>query len=265
MTAVSQRWRAHRSLYRPAGEVIDPSRYEVEPIDRPTARAFIEAHHYEPTFPPNRWRFGLFTRSRLVGVAMFTVPVGKTVLTGTLGITDPRDGAYLGRFVLLDEVPGNGETWFLGRVYELLRSEGLAGAVSDSDPEPRTAVDGRVVMPGHVGTIYQAFNGRYVGRASSRTLRLLPDGTIFSERAMSKIRGRERGWRYAVEQLVAAGSPAPETLGEDLRGWMWRALKIVSRPLKHPGNHRYVWPLHRAVAKRLPAGLPYPKIRRAAS
>jgi hypothetical protein len=30
--------------------------------------------------------------------------------------------ATLGRIVLLDEVPGNGETWFVARCFELLRA-----------------------------------------------------------------------------------------------------------------------------------------------
>ncbi len=33
----------------------------------------------------------------------------------------------LGRFVLLDSVPANGESFFLGQCFTLLRREGLAG------------------------------------------------------------------------------------------------------------------------------------------
>jgi hypothetical protein len=34
-------------------------------------------------------------------------------------------------------------------------------------------------MPGHVGTIYAATNAVYTGRATARTVKLLPDGTVF--------------------------------------------------------------------------------------
>jgi hypothetical protein len=46
--------------------------------------------------------------------------------------------------VLLDEVPGNGETWFLGRAFRLLRQEGFVGVVSFSDPCQRTNQHGEL-------------------------------------------------------------------------------------------------------------------------
>ena len=57
-----------------------------------------------------------------------------------------------------------------------------------SDPLPRTRADGTVVMPGHLGTIYQAANAVYTGRGTPRTLTLLPDGTVFSDGAGSPTR-----------------------------------------------------------------------------
>ena len=62
-----------------------------------------------------------------------------------------------------------------------------------------------VPHPGHVGIIFQAFNGVYLGRATPRTLHLLPDGTVLSDRAIQKIRKGERGWRYAAAQLEDLG------------------------------------------------------------
>jgi hypothetical protein len=67
---------------------------------------------------------------------------------------------------LFDEVPANGETWFLGRCFELLRHENLVGVVSFSDPVPRTSL-------------------------------LLPDGSVLNARTVQKIRGMDRGWKYA--------------------------------------------------------------------
>ncbi len=65
----------------------------------------------------------------------------------------------------------------------LAATAGVRGLVMFSDPLPRTRADGAVVMPGHVGTIYQAANSVYTGRSTPRTLTLLPDGTVFSDRA----------------------------------------------------------------------------------
>lgn len=257
MTACVQRWRGHRTSYRPAGEAIQPSAYEVASLaGDAAARTFIESHHYSRTYPAARWRFGLHRGGALVGVAVFSQPVNDRALADFPGA--PSESVELGRFVLLDDVPANGETWFLGRCFEALRQEGVVGVLSFSDPMPRTTAAGVAVFPGHVGTIYQAHNAVYRGRATPRTLHLLPDGTVFSARAAQKVRAQEQGWRYAVAQLVAAGAPAP-VRGEGLRAWLAVWLPRVSRRVRHHGNHRYLWGLTARVRRHLPPSLPYPK------
>lgn len=259
MTLLVQRWRDRRHSFRPAGEFIRTAEFDVSPIDDDgPARRFVEAHHYSRTFPAARWRFGLCRRGALAGVAVFSVPMQAAVITTCLPGA-ANDSAELGRFVLLDDVAGNGETWFLGRCFDLLRRDGLVGVVSFSDPVPRTTADGRRIFAGHVGTIYQAHNGVYLGRARPSTLRLLPDGTVFSNRAQSKIRRRERGWRYAAAILERHGA-APLTDIEDASVWLgtWRAR--LTRALRHGGNHKYVWAVDRRARRHLPAGRPYPKL-----
>lgn len=254
ITTACQRWRERRDTYRPAGEAFEPRAFEVAPIASDTAaRAFVEAHHYSGSYPAARRRFGLFERGELVGVAVFSVPMRASVLRPW----SLDDGLELGRFVLLDGVRANGESWFLARALDALRAEGWAGVVSLSDPTARTSTSGAVVFGGHVGTIYQASNAIYTGRASPQTLRLLPDGSVFSNRAASKIRKSERGWRYAVEQLVAHGAPEPRG---DLHAWLREVVPTITRPLRHHGNHRYVFPLSRAAKRAAPASLAYPKL-----
>jgi hypothetical protein len=255
VTALVQRWRAGRDHYRPAGEVIRPVEYEVAEISEAIAKAFVVEHHYSKSYPAARFRFGLYRRGALAGVAVYSHPCNDRVLTRTFGVP-ATEAVELGRFVLLDEVPGNGETWFLARTFARLRSE-VAGVVSFSDPVARSSAAGLVVFPGHIGTIYQAHNAAYLGRGTARTLRLLPDGRVLSARSLQKVRAVERGWRYAVEQLVGAGAPAP-TSGEDLSPWLARALRAVTRTIRHPGNHRYAWAFSRALARRLERR-PYPK------
>lgn len=253
-----QRWRERRHTFRPAREVICTSDFEVARLDDDrTARAFVEAHHYSRSFPAARWRFGLYRRGELAGVAVFSVPMQDAVITTCLP-GDARDSAELGRFVLLDDVAGNGETWFLARCFEELRRDGLVGVVSFSDPVPRTRADGHRVFVGHVGTIYQAFNGVYLGRARPSTLRLLPDGGVFSNRAQSKIRRHERGWRYAAAILERFGA-APLSASEDAAAWLERWRAQLTRTLRHGGNHKYVWAVDRRARRHLPDGRPYPK------
>jgi hypothetical protein len=256
-TPVCQRWRDGRSSYRPAGEPIETSRYEIAPIaDDTTARDYVVAHHYARSYPAARARFGLYRSEALVGVAVFSHPVNERTLA-------PFGGApaiELGRLVLDDDVPANGESWFVARCFELLRAEGIGGVVSFADPVPRTDTQGERVFPGHAGTIYQALNARYTGRSRAETRRLLPDGTVLHNRALAKLRGRERGWEYVVEGLVRHGAAAP---GADLEAWLADVLATLVRPLAHAGNHRYLFALARPVRRTLERSersLPYPKL-----
>lgn len=294
ITDTNQRWRDKRGTYRPAGEVIDTSRYEVAAIpDDTTAKRFVLGHHYSGTYPAARFRFGLYrvgspvddniccTRragtgphqlpqtgyekrrsdantEELVGVAVFGVPPHPRVITNCLP-GEAIESVELSRFVLLDEVPGNGETWFLGRCFEQLRGKGLLGVVSFSDPHPRTQLDGSRVFGGHIGTIYQAHNAAYIGRGRNRTLKLLPDGSVLSDRALSKLRSGDRGWRYTAALLERHGA---EHLADvaDCRSWAATWVPRVTRKERHPGNHKYVWALNRRVRRHLPDSLPYPKV-----
>jgi hypothetical protein len=257
--AVCQRWRDRRDAYRPAGEPIRTALYEVAPIPGDNeARAFIERHHYSGSFPAARARFGLYRTGEIVGVAVLSQPASQAALDAAL----PYPGANraeLGRLVLLDDVPANGESFFLGRVFDLARRAGFDAIVSHSDPNPRTTADGRQVFAGHVGTVYQATNAVYVGRTKAATWRLLPDGTVLSPRLLSKLRARDKGFRYGVEKLVRYGAPAPEG---DWAAWLSEAVRAVSRPFRHRGNHRYVWALDRGLRRRLPESKAYPKIFR---
>lgn len=267
----NQRWRDRRSSFRP-NEPIDPRAYEVAIIeaDNP-AKAFVEQHHYSGSYPAARERVGLYRRAELVGVAVFSHPPNEAVLRRLP--CERMAGIELGRFVLLEDVPGNGESWFLARCFELLRARGIEALISHSDPMPRRTSSGELVLPGHVGTIYQATNAVYGGRTKSRPLWLLPDGTVFSERAMSKIRSLDRGWRYAVQQLVDAGATAPlreltaidEGRPADLGPWLISQLNHrIGRRVKHRGNHRYLWALDRKIRRSIEAmasGQPYPKER----
>jgi hypothetical protein len=257
ITVVVQRWREHRSLYRPAGEVIEPLHYEVAAIpDDTTARLFITQHHYSGSYPNARFRFGLYWGGLLVGVAVFSHPVNDAVLAVFPG--DTRQSVELGRLVLLDFVPANAESWFIARCFELLRRADIHGVVSFSDPVPRSTTDGRRIFAGHVGTIYQATNGIYTGRSKAEWKLLLPDGTMIHGRSLAKIRARDSRWRSAAKPLERHGAD-PLQEDEDAHAWVERWAKRLCRPIFHTGNHRYLFALDRRLRKYLPTSLPYPK------
>jgi hypothetical protein len=252
-----QRWRDHRGSYRPAGEPIDTRAFEVAPIAGDTeAKRFVQAHHYSGSYPAARERFGLYRAAELVGVAVFSVPANAKALDPAPG--DAKSRVELGRFVLLDNVPANGESWFLARCFELLRGSGYTGVVSFSDPEARTAGDGETVFTGHLGTIYQATNGVYLGRSKAGRLRLLPDGTVIHSRTMAKIRKRDQGWRYSAALLEAHGA---DPLGDgDPIAWLDHWIPRLTRAIHHGGNLKYAWALERKGRRHLPPSLPYPKM-----
>lgn len=253
-----QRWLFGRDTYRVPDEVIRTREYEVAPIDEATAKAFVVTHHYSRTYPAARFRFGLFHGPTLVGVAVYSQPVRNEVLTNVFATGNALDSVELGRYVLLDSVPANGETWALSRCHDHLRREGLVGVVSFSDPVPRTDASGRRVFPGHIGVIYQAGSAAYLGRGTARTLRLLPDGRALSDRALSKIRSGDQGWRYATEQLLRYGA-RPVRDDETPADWLAEVLPAITRRLPHPGNFKYAFALHRSARRFLAGALPYPK------
>lgn len=260
-----ERWRDRRPRWRHRSDGgFDAAHYEVAPLDDRTAKVYVERHHYTASYVASRLRYGLWDRrGALLGVAVLSVPVRREVLTQPFPELEPfRESLELGRFVLADAVPGNGESWFLGQVFRLAGREGVRGVVSFSDPVARRDATGRLVFPGHIGVIYQASNALYAGRGTARTVLLLPDGRAVNERALAKLRALDTGHAYVEELLRAFG--APPRRGADPNEWLPRALLAAGvRRLRHPGNHRYLFRLGDRAARRsvriaLPR-LPYPR------
>lgn len=268
LNARCQRWRDRRDFYRDPESQIDATRYGVEALDEATAKAFVTSHHYSGSYPAARSRVGLyrstpFRKAELVGVAVFSVPMHGRVIPKWTGQAK-ENGVELGRLVLLDDVEGNGETWFLSRAFQVLQDElpEVKAVVSFSDPLPRVDEDGELVKPGHYGTIYQAANARYVGRCHPSTLILAPNGEVVSKRSLSKLRNGERGAGHVYENLRALGAPR-RLPGESDRAYAKRAVADFRR-VRHHGNLAYTFALgskseRRAARRAMPPALDYPK------
>lgn len=265
-----QRWHQGRATYRHPAEVINTKRYSVDLLSEARARDYVVANHYSGSYPAARLRVGLYHQARfqaprLCGVAVFSVPLAQQAITKYAGLP-AREGVELGRFVLDDDVPANAETWFLARAFRALRDAlpEVRVVLSYSDPVPRCSVSGETVLAGHVGTIYQAHNGYYLGRGTKRTLILDSQGHILSERALSKLRQDDTGAAYAYRQLRERGAP-PRQPFESGRDYVSRVLASTRfRRLRHPGNHVYLWALgsareQRALRRGFPVCLAYPK------
>ena len=187
VSEMCQRWRDRRASWQPTSAGgFDPTRYRAVPIVEATAGAFVRRHHYAGTYPAARFRYGLLDRAPraevpdaigldgygawLVGVAVFGVPMSAGVLTRPFPTLRPyAESIELSRLVLLDEVPGNAESWFVDRAFAALAAHGIRGVVAFSDPVPRAGIDGRRVMPGHVGWVYQALGAACLVRGTRRS------------------------------------------------------------------------------------------------
>jgi hypothetical protein len=275
----AKRWRDRHPRWVAPGPVVDPRRYAVDVARDADALAFVAAHHYAGTTPPVRLAAGLYGpargsrgRSRLVGVAAFTVGVQHTRQARKYGACPPgaeHAACELGRFVLLDEVPFNAESWAIARALRLVAAEKRVAAVwSYADPLERRAADGTLVKPAHWGTAYRASNARYLGRAKGEPVLLTPSGRALNRRALDKIAGGESGHAYATRQVLAAGAP-PRAPGEDPAAWVARILAWPAlRRVPHPGNLVYAFALtddaRRALDARHGAPAPYPPRPRAA-
>lgn len=240
---VEQRWRRGRDRWvHPGGPRFVPERYVVDVLDEAHARPFIEVHHYAHSYPAARFAYGLFDTwaGELVGVAVYAVPVNVAVLTGPFpDLTPYEQSIELSRLVLLDAVPFNAESWFVARCHHDLALAGIRGVVSFCDPLPRHRRDGTVVMPGHVGTVYQALNFVYTGRTRAHSVTLLPDGSVMHGRAQAKIRSQHTGHRYAERLLEDLGA-TPMTVDDDPAVWLRQALATIGAvTVRHPGNHRF--------------------------
>lgn len=268
-TDVCQRFEKKRELYRPAGEPIDTSKYGVELISETRAREFITANHYagSHSYPSTSMRVGLYrwtgVEKQLVGAMVFgTGQQDAAIAKWTPGLTKEK-GAVLQRLVLLHDVPANGETWFLRGAFEALRSElpDVRVVISYSDPVPRVNEQGIQYKPGHIGTIYKAHNGCYLGMTARDDVYILPNGETFSNRSLSKLRNSESRMDGVEAALLELGAP-PRRPGESDRAYAYRLVGEVPpagradrrasrktgepeflRRRRRPGNHVYAWPV----------------------
>lgn len=271
-----QRWNRRQEYRRRADEMIRTSEYEVAPISPTLAKAFVREHHYSGTCSSPAHAFGLAHHGELVGVSCFGPPASTNAHNKVFPTLTQKEAVTLGRLVLQDSVAGNGETWFIARCFELLATPKLYRPIdrktgqprvpvvaveSCADPQPRANDRGDVVFRGHLGTIYQALNGQFIGMTNHATLRLFNDGTVFSNVASGKVVRADQGEDYAIGQLVSHGADALQR-GEDPLTWIRTWKERLTHKMRHRGNYRYLWSLDRRrrkeVLSRFPT-LPYPK------
>jgi hypothetical protein len=130
--------------------------------------AFVKTHHYSHTHHKVVvYSFCLMMNGTLAGACLFGMAAGNlkcmTVLTGH---DNPRDYLELQRLVLLDEVPKNGESKFIGWCLRWIKKNThIKAVISFADP-----------THGHSGIVYRASNWIYTGRQKPARDRIYIDG-----------------------------------------------------------------------------------------
>lgn len=115
--------------------------------------AFIKLNHYSKTYPGGvDFSFRLLWGGKLAGACIFGWMAGNPKAKHYPGAT-PQKTRELMRLVLLDEVPKNSESQFIGWCIRWLKKNtNLQLLISFADP-----------AHGHSGVIYRATNWRYAG------------------------------------------------------------------------------------------------------
>lgn len=143
--------------------------FQVIPVPRIEAVQFIDRWHYSGSTPVGQFFLGLRSiTGELLGVAAF----GRPSYPGAgRAIVGEGDFLELRRFVLVDGLPANTASWFLGKTMKML-PEKVVAVVAYSDP-----------AFGHDGTLYKAANFEPAGFTSSRSAyHYLRDGVYVHKR-----------------------------------------------------------------------------------
>lgn len=197
-------------------------------IDPARLRDLIARNHYSRTCTAITVGYGIWYRGVLVGGIVFSAGVGRYA-NAYCPILRPQEIIELTRLWLADHVPRNSESRVIAIALRALRKgRGRFRAVISYADE----------YAGHVGTIYQATNWRYMGATGGSATKIRIGDLVVNPRSLNSRYGT-----HSIERLR-------KILGRD-------DIEYVRTPLR---KHVYMYPLDDEVAAWLDAHKkPYPK------
>lgn len=137
-------------------------KYTVSRVEPKLLHELILTKHYAQRLPSISFAFGLFKGKRLVGGLTIGKPASSTLCVGVCGPENSSKVYELNRLILLEGLPANTASMFVGKVLKALKKEDLV-IVSYADSGM-----------GHHGYVYQATNFIYTGKTKSRTDKYTP-------------------------------------------------------------------------------------------
>ena len=138
--------------------------FEVRKTTWDSAKDLILTKHYAQRRPQVSQVWGLFCGSDMVGAMTIGKPASPPLCVGLAGASYSSQVFELNRLVVLDGLPENALSFFVGAVMRSLRDSDII-LVSFADEGA-----------GHYGYIYQATNWWYTGRSKARTDKYMPGG-----------------------------------------------------------------------------------------
>ena len=187
----------------------------VKSVSRLFAERIIHKYEWLGTMAPTSHHYGIFFGNYCAGVCCFGFSAGANINAyKEFGLKDRNGLAYLARGANVHWSPKGANSKLVAWSCKLLAQESSAKVViaySDTDA-------------GEIGTIYQACNWVCIGKGSSTTQWIAPNGRIFDQKYPSDLR-RKNGDIRPRKDYVAA-----------LRKAGWKEQK--SNP-----KHRYVYVL----------------------
>lgn len=196
--------------------------------DKRTLKALISKNHYSGTCSSITVGYGVYYRGALKGGIVFSAGVGRFA-NAYCRICKPTEIIELTRLWLHDDLPKNSESRVVGLALRVLRrGRGRFRAVLSYADE----------YAGHVGTIYQATNFRYMGTSSGSATKIKIGGLIVNSRSLNS--------RYGTHSIPRL----KKILGRD----------DIEYVKERQQKHVYVYPLTPDVAEWLDKHKkPYPK------
>jgi hypothetical protein len=189
------------------------SRCELKDVSK-----FIKKYHYSHTHPGGvDYAFRLDWNGQLSGACLFGWMAGNPKAVLIKG-KEPKDFRELMRLVLLDEVPKNSETRFVGWCLRWLRKNTeVIACVSFADPKF-----------GHSGVIYKAGNWTYLGKQKPDRPRLIIDGIEVHPRM-----AYDRYGTSSTKKIREMG----HTVVEEPREPKHKFVYLLKPEVKEPWNH----------------------------
>lgn len=133
---------------------VDISKITIKLINKNDANDMIIKYHYTHTKTLNKYSFGVFYDSKLIGTIIFATPVGRRVVKSISPLLENGEVLEITRVFIFDGYGCNIESFSISQCIKWIKKNdtNIKVIITYADPEQ-----------GHTGIIYQSLNFLYQG------------------------------------------------------------------------------------------------------